>query len=126
MKRIIIDLDGTIAMRDAGQGYGDATPQAAVVAALRRYRADGFAIVIHTSRNMRTHGGNLGKINVETLPEILAWLDRHDVPYDEVVVGKPWCGFDGFYVDDRALRPDEFARLSYAEVCALIGAGDAP
>jgi hypothetical protein len=28
---------------------------------------------------------------------------------------------EGFYVDDRALRPDEFARLSQAEVAALFG-----
>ncbi len=125
MKRIIIDLDGTIAMPVAGAGYGDAVPNAPVVAALRRYKADGFEIVIHTSRTMRTHVGNVGKINVHTLPGILDWLNRHDVPHDEVVVGKPWCGFEGFYVDDRALRPDEFARLSAAEVETLIGKGQA-
>lgn len=121
MKRIIMDLDGTIAMPVAGGGYADAVPNAPVVAALRRYKADGFEIVIHTSRNMRTYAGDVGKINVHTLPVILDWLKRHDIPHDEVVVGKPWCGFEGFYVDDRALRPDEFARLSPAEVAVLLG-----
>jgi capsule biosynthesis phosphatase len=43
------------------------------------------------------------------------------VPFDEVIVGKPWCGFDGFYVDDRSIRPKEFKDLSYEEVKKLLG-----
>ena len=31
-----------------------------------------------------------------------------DIPYDEIIYGKPWPGHNGFYVDDRAVRPDEF------------------
>lgn len=56
---------------------------------------------------------------------ILDWLRRHDVEFDEVVVGKPWCGNEGFYVDDRALRPDEFAQMSPDEVARLIRSGKA-
>ncbi len=122
MKRIVIDLDGTLT-EGAAPDYAEARPNEAVVARLREYRDDGFEIVVMTSRNMRTYEGNVGLINVHTLPGILAWLDRHDVPYDEVVVGKPWCGFDGFYVDDRALRPDEFATMSHAEVQDLLDDG---
>ena len=69
---------------------------------------------------MRTHDGNIGKINIHTLPLIIEWLDRYNVPYDEVIVGKPWCGHDGFYIDDRAIRPSEFAALSHDEINALI------
>ena len=70
---------------------------------------------------MKTYSGNIGQINVKTLPTIIKWLDQHDVPYDEVVVGKPWCGSDGFYIDDRAIRPNEFANLSYNEIRDLLG-----
>ncbi len=69
---------------------------------------------------MRTYEGNIGKINIHTLPGILEWLDKHEVPYDEVVVGKPWCGFDGFYVDDKSIRPSEFATMSYEEIKLLL------
>ena len=69
---------------------------------------------------MRTHENSVGKINAFTLPIIIDWLKRHDIPYDEIHVGKPWCGSDGFYVDDRAIRPDEFVRLSLEEIHALI------
>ena len=65
---------------------------------------------------MRTYESNLGKINIYTLPNIIDWLRKHDVPFDEVYVGKPWCGFDGFYIDDKSIRPSEFLKYSYNEI----------
>jgi capsule biosynthesis phosphatase len=119
MKRIIIDLDETLTL-GAGGGYENATPNLKVIEVLRTYKANAYEIAIHTSRNMRTYDGKIGKINVHTLPVILNWLKQHDVPHDEVHVGKPWCGTEGFYVDDRAIRPSEFLRLSEAEIKALL------
>ena len=71
---------------------------------------------------MRTYQGNIGKINANTLPVILDWLDRYSVPYDEVIVGKPWPGPDGYYIDDRAIRPSEFLSLSHDEILDLLDA----
>lgn len=119
MKRLIIDLDDTIAL-SAHDGYENALPNLALVARLRDYRADGFEIVISTSRNVRTYDGNIGKINARTLPLIVAWLDKHAVPFDEIHVGKPWCGLEGFYVDDKAIRPSEFLRHSLRDIHALL------
>ncbi len=119
MKRIVIDLDGTITAHETSD-YANVAPNPQVIQRLREYRDQGFEIVIYSSRNMRTYAGNVGKINVHTLPLILEWLGRHDVPYDEVIVGKPWCGFEGFYVDDKTIRPSEFARLGYEEVRELL------
>ena len=123
MKRIIIDLDGTITAKETSD-YEGVRPNAEVVNALRRYKADGYDIVILTSRNMRTYEGNVGKINVHTLPRIIEWLKEHSVPYDEIVVGKPWCGYEGFYVDDKTVRPSEFVSLSDDEIRDLL-AGEA-
>lgn len=130
MKRLVIDLDHTICVPDDGDDqpedasfkYRSAKPVRALIDQLRHYRELGFHIVIHTSRNMRTFKGDVETIKRETLPIILAWLSDHEVPYDEVVVGKPWCGFDGFYVDDRAVRPSEFVGKSFEELTALIAA----
>jgi capsule biosynthesis phosphatase len=69
---------------------------------------------------MRTHENNVGKITAHTVPIIIEWLQKHDIPYDEIFVGKPWCGHEGFYIDDRAIRPDEFVRLSKAEIDDLL------
>jgi len=121
VKVIVIDLDGTLTHDEPALDYADRRPRLDVIARLREYRAEGFRIAVHTARNMRTYDGNVGAINVHTLPKVLAWLDRHEVPYDEVLVGKPWCGHQGFYVDDKSVRPDEFVRMSHAEVLALVG-----
>lgn len=124
MKRLVFDLDGVLAIDDPSRPYAEREPNRAVIDKLRAYKAEGFEIVICSARNMRTFGGQIGKINAETLPIIIDWLRRHDVPFDEVHVGKPWCGTEGFYVDDRAVRPSEFLSLSRAQIAALI-AGEA-
>ena len=121
MRRLVVDLDETLTM-SARDGYEHAVPNDALIAQLRRYRSNGFEIVISTSRNMNSFSGNLGKINVHTLPVILAWLAQHTVPFDEVFVGKPWCGHEGFYIDDKAIRPSEFVQYSLLEIHALLAA----
>jgi len=120
MKRLIFDLDETLCSTVNGD-YVNSTPIWPVIEKLREYKANGFEIAISTSRNMRTYAGNTGKIAANTLPIILDWLKRHDVPFDEIYVGKPWCGTEGFYIDDRAIRPQELVDLSYAEIMQLIG-----
>lgn len=120
MKRLVFDLDGTLTHDDPQVGYADRRPNSAVVEKLRAYAAEGFAIVICSSRNMRTFEGQIGKINAVTLPVILDWLARHQIPFDELHVGKPWCGTEGFYVDDKAVRPSEFLTLSLEEIQALL------
>lgn len=119
MKRLIFDLDDTLCTTQNGD-YANAQPITEVIEKLKDYHRQGFTIVINTSRNMRTYQGNIGAINKNTLPIIIDWLARHDIPYDELYVGKPWCGFEGFYVDDKAIRPDELVKLSYAEICQLL------
>jgi capsule biosynthesis phosphatase len=121
MKKIVIDLDDTLSRNDSSRAYPEMEPRADVVATLRAYRQAGFEIAIYTARNMRTYAGNVGKINAHTLPVITEWLERHDIPYDEIFVGKPWCGNGGFYVDDKAIRPDEFTQLTLEEIYDLIG-----
>ena len=119
MKRLIMDLDNTITI-DSDLPYPERQPNADVISTLREYHNLGFTIVINTSRNMRTYDGNVGLINANTLPVILEWLEKHDVPYDEIYTGKPWCGNEGFYVDDKSIRPNEFVGLTYEEIKQLI------
>lgn len=116
-----MDLDETISTKVKGLGYENALPRNDVIEKMRQYHEMGFTICIFTARNMRTFSGNLGKINAFTLPVIIEWLQSHNVPYDEIIVGKPWCGHDGFYVDDRALRPSEFLEFSVQEIEDLLG-----
>jgi capsule biosynthesis phosphatase len=115
-----MDLDGTLAIDDPALDYADRKPNLPVVEKVRAYKAQGFDIAIHTARNMRTHQGSVGRINALTLPVVIDWLKRHDIPFDEIHVGKPWPGRQGFYVDDRAVRPSEFTTLSHDEILVLL------
>ncbi len=120
MKRLIFDLDQTICFSDDSD-YLNAKPNAGLIEKIKSYKESGFEIIISTSRNIRTYESNIGKINANTVPIIIEWLQRHKVPYDEIYVGKPWCGEEGFYIDDKAIRPDEFIHKSYTEICQMLG-----
>ena len=116
-----MDLDGTITQDNNALGYADKDSNLEVIVTMRLYRDLGYTILIYSARNVQTYNASVGKINAFTLPVIIEWLQRHNVPYDEIHVGKPWCGTDGFYVDDRAIRPSEFTSLSPEQVSILIG-----
>lgn len=116
-KVIVIDVDGTLAGRRAtGQTYAKVSPVPSVVQQMRSLKDQGYWIILYTSRNMRTYDGNIGRIMRHTAPVLVDWLARHEIPYDELHFGKPWCGHHGFYVDDRAIRPREFVTLSFDEI----------
>jgi len=119
MKKIVMDLDNTICVTK-NSDYKNSRPVNKVIDKMIEFKKQGFYIIINTARNMRTFDGNIGKINANTLPIILNWLEKHNVPYDEILVAKPWCGFDGFYVDDKAIRPSEFASLSKNKIDKIL------
>lgn len=120
-KVLVVDVDCTLAAeKNADRDYSELQPISAVRNRLVALKNEGWKIILYTSRNMRSHDGNLGKINLHTAPILIQWLRTHAIPCDELYFGKPWCGHDGFYIDDRAIRPREFATLTLAEIEALI------
>ncbi|MER2269206.1 HAD family hydrolase [Methylobacterium oxalidis] len=121
MKVIVIDLDGTLTVDAPGEPYETRQPRRDVIEKLRSVKEKGYRVVVQTARNMNSFSGNIGLINVRTLPGVLEWLARHNVPFDEVIVGKPWCGAEGFYVDDKAVRPDEFVAHDLSELQRIVG-----
>ena len=120
MTKIVLDLDGTITIDDKATPYHLKVPREGILTKISYYKNLGYEIVIHTARNMNTYNGDLDLIKLNTLPVILDWLALHQIPYDEIIVGKPWCGQGGFYVDDRAIRPSEFVSLSPEEIEELL------
>ena len=119
MKTLVVDLDGTITI-ESNLEYSEKIPNKYVVEKLREYSKKGCKIIINTARNMNSFNGDISEINKETLPVALSWLNTHEIPFDGIVVGKPWCGFEGFYIDDRAIRPSEFVNLSQDEINDLL------
>lgn len=113
----IFDIDGTICpIKGKDEKYEDLVPFPEMVEKIREYKKGGARIILFTSRNMNTYKGNIGMINANTAKIILAWLDKWDIPYDEIIYGKPWPGHKGFYVDDRTIRPNEFLNMTVDEL----------
>ena len=119
--RLIVDVDGTLTYDDANLDYLERRPRTDVIKRINALYARGISVVIYSARNMRTHNGNLGRINKHTLPKLINWLERHGVQYDEIYMGKPWCGTEGFYVQSRSMRPDRFVTLPFEELESLLG-----
>lgn len=109
--RIVFDLDDTICFPNHSQKatfekYMMATPNDKVVKAMRDLKERDFYIIIHSARRMLTHNGDLAKI-IEDVGDITkVWLKYHDVPYDELIFGKPYA--NTYYVDDKAMNLNHF------------------
>lgn len=111
------DIDGTLCpIKKKEEEYIDLVPYGEMIDKLREYKEGGAKIVLFTSRNMNSYGGNIGLINANTAKILLKWLEKWEIPYDEIIYGKPWPGHKGFYVDDRTVRPDEFLKYSVDEL----------
>lgn len=119
---LVVDIDGTLcAIKTADQSYADLVPRQEMLDKLAEYQQKGYRILLFTSRNMNTYKNNLGEINRYTAPLLLEWLSKWNVPYDEILFGKPWPRKHGFYIDDRTVRPDEFINLSEEDIQKMLG-----
>jgi capsule biosynthesis phosphatase len=118
--KFIFDIDGTLCpVKKKDEKYEDLVPYEDMVYKLREYHDAGAQIVLFTSRNMNSYNGQIGMINKVTAKILLEWLDKWDIPYEEIIYGKPWPGHYGFYVDDRAVRPDEFLKYEADELSEI-------
>ena len=90
--------------------YANAQPITRSCRKLKEYHRQGFTIVINTSRNMRTPKAILALLIQKHVANYHRLVGTSaDIPYDELYVGKPWCGFED--VDDKAIRPDELVKF---------------
>ena len=111
------DIDGTLCpIKKKEEAYIDLVPYPEMIDKIREYKAGGAKIVLFTSRTKTKKSNRILYMTKPLKEELLAWLEKWDIPYDEIVYGKPWPGHKGFYVDDRTIRPDEFLRCSVDEM----------
>lgn len=113
----IFDIDGTLCpIKKSNENYADLIPYKNMISKLKKYKKEGAKIILFTSRNMNSYNNNLGLINRNTAKVLYDWLEKWEIPYDEIYYGKPWPGYKGFYVDDRSVRPTEFLKYSPEEL----------
>ena len=113
----VFDIDGTLCpIKTKNEKYEDLVPYPEMLEKLNYYKKNDARIILYTSRNMNTYQGNIGLINKYTAAVLTDWLEKWNIPYDEIVYGKVWPGLKGFYVDDRTVRPDEFLKYTPEEL----------
>ena len=121
MSTIIFDVDGTICpIKKADEEYKDLIPNTNMVNKIRALKQEGYRIVFFTARNMRTYDGDIDKILKYTKPILETWLQKWEIPYDEIIFGKPYPGEEGFYVDDKTLRPSELLSMSKDDISLFL------
>lgn len=108
--RICIDLDGVISeLKQSGQTYLDVAPVEGAIDKIKNLKEAGHYIIINTARHMKTCGSNLGLINARITKMTLDWLEKYDIPYDEIYFGKPWAQI---YIDDNAFRFTDWSSIN--------------
>jgi len=101
-KRICFDLDNTLVTYPTISGdYTTVEPIEKNIHLLRYLKNFGNTIIIYTARRMKTHDGNIGKINADIGKLTFETLNKFNIPYDEIYFGKPYADF---YIDDLALN----------------------
>lgn len=114
---LAIDFDGTLCDHEY-PGIGEVKEGARE--ALRVFREMGYHILIYTCRTSSHHfeifGGTPGDKALERprVQDMIAWLNEHDIPYDEVDDGSRGKVLAAAYIDDRAVRfEDNWKELTH-------------
>lgn len=100
--RICFDFDNTLVTFPLVSGdYTSVQPIKKNIAFLKYLKKFNNTIIIYTARRMKTHRGNIGKVNADIGKITFDTLEKFDIPYDEVHFGKPNADF---YIDDLAVN----------------------
>jgi capsule biosynthesis phosphatase len=99
--RLVFDMDGTICKtRTPNQTYVEVEPIKGMPEYLQKLKAEGHYIIIQTARHMGTCASNEGKVVKMGARLLMDWLDKYNVPYDEVYFGKPHADL---FIDDKGI-----------------------
>lgn len=106
--RVCIDIDGTVCYtRKPDESYHDVKPIPGAVDHIKRLHKEGHYIILCTSRHMKTCNNNVGQITAIQGNILIPWLNRYNIPYDELWFGKPLADI---YVDDKGHKFTDWER----------------
>jgi len=108
MKRIIVDLDGTLCSQETSKNYHRAKVNEKMKKFLFSATIHGDYVVIYTARGMNSCKGN--QVEAENKYKMITeqWLVKNSICYDELIFGKP---AGDIYIDDKGINVDDFARI---------------
>lgn len=110
-KIIVIDFDDTISLAKTYNDidlYAEAKPNDPVINTMKKLYKQGYKFIIHTARGWISCNEDVEKADKKYRKQIEEWLAKYNVPYERLLFGKP---FGIYYVDDKALQPDDFVKM---------------
>ena len=105
---IYIDLDNTLTSPNNQNSYLVHDVNNDIKKAILQAKKKSYDVVIYTSRGMLSYNKDINDINKYVLPNIKKWLNKNEIYYDDIIIGKPFCGSNGWYVDDKNLSTKQF------------------
>lgn len=117
--RIVIDVDDTICRVAVKGDYANAEEIERMTSRIREMKAAGHTVILHTARGMVSCGGDVEKAKEKNRAVLVAWLAKHEVPYDEILWGKPYADV---YIDDKAVGAEELMRKGVTDMEGFSGA----
>ncbi len=106
-KRFIIDIDDTISFTTS-RDWANARPDNQVINKINKFYDQGWEIWLVTARGQLSCGGDPIKAEKKYGKLIRDWMSKHGVKYHKISFQK-FLG--AYYVDDKALTPEEFIDL---------------
>lgn len=106
------DIDNTICReKQEGQSYADVEPFPEAVQLLDWLRDEHHTIVLYTARHMKTCNGNQGKVLARQGKVLFDWLEKWEIPYDELHWSKPYVDL---MIDDATHQHTDWETTSKA------------
>jgi len=101
--RICFDLDNTLVTYPSiPKDYSTIKPIYNMINLAKKLKSEGHTIIIYTARRMTTHSHNIGAVIKDIGYQTFKTLDEFNIPYDELIFGKPIADM---YIDDKAINP---------------------
>lgn len=99
--KLVIDLDGVIRKLPNSKDDKSYILDQKMIEFLRYRKKLGDYIVIFTASGMSSNNNDIGKVYTKNYVAIYNMLKEHEVPFDELILGKPNADI---YIDDKAVR----------------------
>lgn len=103
-KTIVCDVDDTISVHH-NRDYKNAIPNLPLIKKLNALYDAGWEIIYQTARGQLSFNGDIELIEKHRRPVLEEWMHRHGVKYTQLSFQKKLAQY---YIDDKAIRPDEF------------------
>jgi capsule biosynthesis phosphatase len=104
--RWVFDLDNTLVTKPEISGkYESVRPNRKVISFVQKLFNTGHHIIINTARGMLSCNEDINTITKNVKPCIELTLKKYDIPYHELILGKP---YGDVYIDDKAVNSNDW------------------